>query len=235
MRPPASTSAGLMICAAASWPSMCRMRPSMNACLSLAASYSAFSDRSPCARASEMAWMTAWRSTVLSRCSSSFSFSAPRRVRGIVAMSGYSKEKSKPPPRNNLSTAGGRRVQSDWKNRQFRSVSGQFRVQFLQGNHRDVVLVLERLGGGLAAGHRGVVRDAVGDRGGADVARVGNRRARLVHRREHQLDLAALDHVGDVRAAVLDLVAQLDRDAGLGDGRRRALGGRDGEAEVDQV
>ena len=38
----------------------------MKPCLSLAASYSAFSDRSPCARASEIAWITAWRSTVFS-------------------------------------------------------------------------------------------------------------------------------------------------------------------------
>ena len=33
-----------------------------------------------------IAWMTACRSTDFSRCSSSFSFSAPRLVRGIVAM-----------------------------------------------------------------------------------------------------------------------------------------------------
>ena len=38
----------------------------MKPCLSLAASYSAFSDRSPCARASAIAWMTAGRSTVFS-------------------------------------------------------------------------------------------------------------------------------------------------------------------------
>ena len=77
---------GSMICAAASLLSTSRMRPSMKPCLSLAASYSAFSDRSPWARASEIAWMTAWRSTFFSRLSSSLSFSAPRRVSGMVAM-----------------------------------------------------------------------------------------------------------------------------------------------------
>ena len=43
-------------------------------------------------------------------------------------------EKSKPPPRSNLATAGGRRVQSNWKKRQFRPVSGQFRANGLWGS-----------------------------------------------------------------------------------------------------
>jgi hypothetical protein len=67
----------------------------MKPCLSLADSYSAFSDRSPWARASEIAWITAWRSTVFRRWSSSFSLSAPRRVSGIVAMGCASAEKNK--------------------------------------------------------------------------------------------------------------------------------------------
>jgi hypothetical protein len=44
----------LMICALESLPSISRMRPSTKLCFSLAASYSAFSERSPCARASEI-------------------------------------------------------------------------------------------------------------------------------------------------------------------------------------
>src|SRR5437764_3779771 len=85
-RPPASSEDGSMICAAASLPSSSRMRPSMKPWRSLAASYSAFSDRSPCARASAIAWITPGRSTVFSRCSSVLSFSAPRVVMGMVAI-----------------------------------------------------------------------------------------------------------------------------------------------------
>ena len=54
-----------MICAAESLPSISWMRPSMKPWRSLAASYSAFSLRSPWARASAMALMTQGRSTVL--------------------------------------------------------------------------------------------------------------------------------------------------------------------------
>jgi hypothetical protein len=48
-----------MICAADSLPSISWIRPSMKPWRSLAASYSAFSLRSPCARASAIALMTA--------------------------------------------------------------------------------------------------------------------------------------------------------------------------------
>src|SRR5215471_15865526 len=65
------------------------MRPSMNPCLSRAAWYSAFSLRSPWARASAMALMMAGRSIDLRRSSSSLSFSKPGRVMGVrwMAMS----------------------------------------------------------------------------------------------------------------------------------------------------
>jgi hypothetical protein len=53
------------------------MRPSMKPWRSFAAAYSAFSDRSPCARASAMAVMIAGRCTVFSFCSSARSSSAP--------------------------------------------------------------------------------------------------------------------------------------------------------------
>ena len=55
-----------MICAAESLPSISWMRPSIKPWRSLAASYSAFSLRSPWARASEMELMTQGRSTVFS-------------------------------------------------------------------------------------------------------------------------------------------------------------------------
>jgi hypothetical protein len=51
------------------------IRPSMNPCFSRAAWYSAFSLRSPCARASAIAFTIAGRSTYLSRSSSPLSFS----------------------------------------------------------------------------------------------------------------------------------------------------------------
>src|SRR3989441_1055397 len=59
------------------------IRPSMKPSFSRAAWYSAFSDRSPCARASAIALEVAGRSTRLSRSSSSLSFSWPARVIGV--------------------------------------------------------------------------------------------------------------------------------------------------------
>src|SRR5690606_11378957 len=69
-----------------------------------AASYSAFSDKSPCARASAIALMTHGRSMVFRRCSSALSFSAPALVIGMVAISkrrekeGKGLEKTEPRP-----------------------------------------------------------------------------------------------------------------------------------------
>jgi len=51
------------------------------------ASYSAFSDRSPCVRASAIAVIALGRSTVFSRCSSCRNSSAPVVVSGIVLIS----------------------------------------------------------------------------------------------------------------------------------------------------
>jgi hypothetical protein len=58
----------------------------MKPCRLRAASYSAFSERSPCARASAIAVMTLGRSTVFNRCSSSRSSAAPRVVMGVLGM-----------------------------------------------------------------------------------------------------------------------------------------------------
>src|SRR5205085_2929168 len=156
-----------MTCAAASLLSISRIRPSMKPCLSLAASYSAFSDRSPWARASLIAWITACRSTDLRRASSSFSFSAPRRVSGIVAISGTSGTKTKPPRRHPAAAL----------------VAGslvQFGVQFLQRHYAQVVAVLHAFHRRFAAGHAGVVGHPLRQRRLADVARIGDRGARLV-------------------------------------------------------
>src|SRR3989454_163454 len=59
------------------------IRPSTKLCRSRAAWYSAFSERSPWARASAIALVMAWRSTRFKRSSSSFSFSYPPRVIGV--------------------------------------------------------------------------------------------------------------------------------------------------------
>ncbi|SOY47600.1 hypothetical protein CBM2589_B190154 [Cupriavidus taiwanensis] len=95
MRPSVSSWVGSMTWAVDSLASTSRMRPSIKACFSLAASYSAFSDRSPWARASEMALITAGRSTAFRRCSSSFRSSAPRLVIGMVLMSSFNKKMSR--------------------------------------------------------------------------------------------------------------------------------------------
>ena len=75
----------------------------------------------------------------------------------------------------------------------------------------------------------------VGERRLADVARVGDRGARLVHRREDQLDLAGLEHVDDVRPSVGDLVDHAHRHATGGGRRCRCPRGDDLEAERVQI
>jgi hypothetical protein len=75
-----------MIMALESLASISAIRPSMKLCRSFAASYSAFSERSPCARASAIAWMTLGRSTLSRRCNSAFNSSAPLIVIGIWFM-----------------------------------------------------------------------------------------------------------------------------------------------------
>src|SRR3954469_22235457 len=66
--------------------SMSRDLPSMNPWRSLAAWYSAFSLRSPWARASSMSWTFLGRSTSRSRLSSSRSACCPRGVIGNLAI-----------------------------------------------------------------------------------------------------------------------------------------------------
>src|SRR5262245_6012446 len=64
-------------------PSSSAMRPSMNDCFSRAAWYSAFSERSPWARASAIALVMTCRSTRFRRSSSSRRRSYPGRVIGV--------------------------------------------------------------------------------------------------------------------------------------------------------
>src|ERR1022692_467444 len=77
---------GSMTSACARIDSMSRERPSMNPCRSLAAWYSAFSFRSPCARASSISSTFLGRSTSRSRLSSSRRARCPCGVIGNFAM-----------------------------------------------------------------------------------------------------------------------------------------------------
>src|SRR3546814_173307 len=76
-----------MTCACDSSPSSCLIRPSMKPCCSRAAWYSAFSFRSPCARASAIALITAGRLTDLSSSSSARRRCAPWVVSGALIAS----------------------------------------------------------------------------------------------------------------------------------------------------
>ena len=88
--------------------------------------------------------------------------------------------------------------------------------------------MLHALDGGLGAGDGGEGGHAVEQRGGADVARVGDRVAALLDRVDDHGDLAVLDHVDDVGAAFGDLV---DHGAGHAGGIDR----RSGTARGDQL
>src|SRR5882672_11137076 len=195
-RPSASTSLGSISCASASFDSMSPMRASMNPWRSRAESYSAFSDRSPCERASAIAWVTAGRSTLLSRCSSSRSCSAPRRVIGVFGMSG-----------GYCGFGGG---------------ALQFRVQVLKAVGLELPEVLHSGARRLGARDGRVISDAPRERGGADRARVGGRGACRLDRVHDEAHLAVLDHVDDMRAALGHLVHLRHRDAVRFQDRRSA-------------
>src|SRR6267142_1104490 len=185
--PSASSSFGSISCALASFDSMSPMRASIKPWRSRAASYSAFSDRSPCERASAIAWVTAGRSTPRSRCSSSRSCPAPFRVIGVFGMSG------------GYRGFGGR--------------APQFRVQVLEAVGLELREVLHAGARRLGARDGRVIRDAPRQRGGADRARVGGRGACGLNRVHDEAHLAVLDHVDDLRAALGYLVHLLHRDA----------------------
>jgi hypothetical protein len=87
-----------MIWAADSLPSTSWMRPSMKPWRSLAASYSAFSLRSPWARASAMALMTQGRCTVLSSVQLGLELLGAALGDGNGAMSCPSKKESRALP-----------------------------------------------------------------------------------------------------------------------------------------
>jgi hypothetical protein len=82
-RPSACSVFGSTTWALASFASMSRMRASIRPWWLRAASYSAFSERSPCERASAIACEIFGRSTFFNWASSLRNSSAPRRVMGV--------------------------------------------------------------------------------------------------------------------------------------------------------
>src|SRR3954469_26013907 len=210
-RPSASTSRGSTTCALASLDSISEMRPSMKPARSRAAWYSAFSDKSPWARASPMACELAGRSTVLSRCNSLRRRSAPRRVMGVFISGelGF------------YARFGARLLEA--------------RMQVLQAIRLERAdVVLHAFAGGLGAGDGGVVGHAARERGDADGARVGVRSARGLGGVDDESDLPVLDHVDDMRPALGHLVHLGHRDAMRGEHRGGAARREDGEAEVGE-
>src|SRR5439155_4822712 len=172
IRPSASISAGLTICALASLASMRPMRPSRKPCRSRAASYSAFSDKSPWERASAIAVITAGRSTVFSRCNSTRSFSAPALVNGTFFISKSLLQRVAETPRTHSGFEMARPAVSLVS---LRLLCGSALLESLQSPQQRLRRVryqlahaLQTEGGGASAGDRGVGGHLVGKRGAAD-------------------------------------------------------------------
>ena len=108
------------------------------------------------------------------------------------------------------------------------------RVVFLQ--RTDLALAAHRGGNTLDCGLRGrkrrKVRNLVLDRGLADAAVVSASIATARRRVDDELDLAVLDRVKDIRAALADLGDDLGLDAVIDEPLRRALGRDDLEAQL---
>src|SRR5277367_223434 len=129
--------------------SMSLMRPSMKLCCSRAAWYSAFSLRSPCARASAIALMTFGRASLLSCFNSTRSRSAPRRVIGLRFTSATLRGES-----------------WGFASRQ------QFLVQVPQSIHFNVAQMIERIASRARRSHRRVIGYLSGDRFAPNRARL---------------------------------------------------------------
>src|SRR6266404_1516827 len=192
--------------------SMSLMRPSMKLCCSRAAWYSAFSLKSPWARASAIALMTFGRASLLSCFNSARNRSAPRRVMGV---------------RFTMPAALCAEV------REFVSPRQHFLVQILQPTHFDVAQVIERVASRPRSGHRRVVGYLSRDRLAAN-------RTRLAHRLlafggiDDQGHLVVFYHIDDVRATLPHLVDPPARHSGLFQHQGSAAGGGNLEAARDQ-
>src|SRR5580692_3980571 len=187
------------------------MRPSMKLCCSRAAWYSAFSLKSPWARASAMALMTFGRASLLSCLSSWRSRSAPRRVIGVRL----------------ITTAAFCAVPWEFASRQ------HFLMQILQPIHFDVAQVIERVAGRTRSGHRRIVGYLPGDR-------LAPNRARFAHRLlslggiDDQGHLVVFYHIDDVRATLAHFIDAAAGYARLFEHLRSPPGGGDFKAARDQ-
>src|SRR5579883_3062244 len=173
------------------------MRPSMKPCRSRAAWYSAFSDRSPCVRASAMARMIAGRSTDLSWRSSSSSRCNPGAVIGNLGtwrsfdwLVVTQAPPARPGKRPAAATGSERSAKIGLK-------GGHFKRTRLQSG--------DRMNRGAGARHGRVVRHPVRQRAAADVEAVPHR-LRAGGGVDDELHLARADRVHAMRAAFQHLV-----------------------------
>src|ERR1044071_8383493 len=98
-------------------------------------------------------------------------------------------------------------------------------MQVLQAVGLEPLEVLHAGAGRLGARHGSVVGDALGERRGADGARVRDRGARGLDRVDDEAHVAVLDHVDDVRPPLGHLVHRRQRDAVRGEHLRGAARG----------
>src|ERR1700730_8036324 len=181
--------------------SMSLMRPSMKLCCSRAAWYSAFSLRSPWARASAIALMTFGRASLLSCFNSARSRSAPRRVMGVRFTSAALCEES-----------------WGFASRQ------HFLVQILQSIYFNVAEVIERVASRARSGHRRVIGYLSGNRLASNRARFAHCLLALggIHDQRH---LVVFYHIDDVRATLPHLVHPPAGHSGPFQHQGRAAGG----------
>src|SRR6185312_15344350 len=236
--PPAFNVAESMICAVESAASIWPMRPSMKPCCSRAAWYSAFSLRSPCARASAIAAMTRGRSTDFSCSSSARRRSEPALVMGARCMCRtpfcYTYARRLAPAVGSMDATVARSGRRDGVAGRSGCMPLQLRMQFLQADHAALVAVVERMQQRRRTRDGGRIGDVLLQRRAPDRERVGDRLAAFGGV-DDVGDLAVLDRVDDVRPAFEHLVDAFAGDAVFDQERTGAAGRDQREPTLDQV
>src|SRR5579872_138212 len=216
------------------WSSSSRTRPSMKPWRSFAAWYSAFSERSPCARASAIALMISWRSTFLRWFTSSSSDLNPAAVMGIRSMAFNSCHQQSCSVRPRLAVWPGADCcgiflkyllrldflcpfTGRWL-RRVRLEGGDFKGARLQSGDR--LSCRRRAGDGRVVGH-------LQCQGGAADREGVHQRDGTFRRVEHEMDLAVLERVDHMRPTFHDLVDEAD-------GNVRSFESKSGAASRDQ-
>ncbi len=98
-------------------------------------------------------------------------------------------------------------------------------MQALQVVDVESVEVFHAFDGCTASGHGCVIGNALRERRRADRAGVSDLAAHFAHGRDHEMNVAVLEQVDDMRSAVLDLVHAANRNSSLLDRVGRATGG----------